>query len=210
MKFLLGFFSLQWMRVFDFLAPLAIRLFLAPIFWVSGVKHLGLFSAANFVWYNPMTWIDPVTFQASVDALSNSFVFGMGAQTIVLTIGLIEVIGATLLIFGFAVRWAVLAMLFGMVVTAMLSLGGVPLVDTAKQFVMQHGYPSLQGTPVELYVTYFVLLLSLFFMGAGRWFSLDWYIYRHFARSIEQAELGQDDPFEIDATDQPGIRKAVR
>lgn len=211
MKFLLGFFSLHWMRVFDFLAPLAIRLLLAPIFWVYGVKHLGLFSSANFIWYNPLTWIDPVTFQASADAISNSVVFGMGAQTIVLTLGLIEVIGAACLVFGFAVRWAVLALLFAMVVFAMLSLGDTSIVETAKQFAMQHGYTTLQNNNHEAFITYFILLVTLFFTGAGRWFSLDWYIYRHFARGIEEAESSRnDDPFEIDATDQPGIRKAVR
>jgi hypothetical protein len=45
-------------------------------------------------------------------------------------------------------------------------------------------------------------------MGAGRWFSLDWYIYRSFMKRIDNKAAAKHDPFEIDATDEPGISKA--
>lgn len=206
MKFLLGFFSLHWLRVFDFLAPLAIRLLLAPIFWVDGVKRLGLFTAADFVWYNPLTWWNQDAFLAGAGAMNDTVLSAFGA-TGSLVIGGLEVAGAILLILGFAVRWIVLGLFLVVAVLGLQAVGGLAGVGAAgKTFFLEHGYTTIGSTPFELYVTYFILLLTLFFMGAGRWFSLDWYIYRNFARKVENAEAARHDPFEIDATDEPGLR----
>ena len=209
MKFLVGFFSLNWLRVFDFLAPLAIRLLLAPIFWVEGVKRLGLFTAADFVWYNPMTWWNNETFVAGASTMNDTILSSLGTMGSGI-IGGIEVVGAVLLVFGFAVRWIVLALLFAVAVLGLQAVGGLTAVaEVAKQFFLEHGYSgynSIGATPFTVYITYFVLLLTLFFMGAGRWFSLDWYIYRNFARKAENAEAARHDPFEVDATDEPGLR----
>ena len=206
MKFLLGFFSLNWLRVFDFLAPLAIRLLLAPIFWVDGVKRLGLFSAADFVWYNPLTWWNQEAFITNASAMNDTILSSLGATGSALVGGL-EVGGAILLILGFAVRWIVLGLFVVVVVLGLQAVGGLTGVGpAAKQFFLEHGYTTLGSTPFALYTTYFVLLLTLFFMGAGRWFSLDWYIYRNFARKVENVEAARHDPFEVDATDEPGLR----
>lgn len=206
MKFLLGFFSLHWLRVFDFLAPLAIRLLLAPIFWVDGVKRLGLFTATDFVWYNPLTWWNQEAFITGASAM-NDTILSMFGTTGSAVIGGLEVAGAILLILGFAVRWIVLGLFAVVVVLGLQAVGGLTgIASAAKQFFFEHGYTTLGSNPFELYITYFILLLTLFFMGAGRWFSLDWYIYRNFARKIENAEAARHDPFEVDATDEPGLR----
>lgn len=206
MKFLLGFFSLNWLRVFDFLAPLAIRLLLAPIFWVDGVNRLGVFTATDFIWYNPLTWWNQEKFLAGANAMNDTILSSFGA-TGSAVIGGLEVVGAILLILGFAVRWIVLGLLFVVVVLGLQAVGGLTGISAAaKQFFLEHGYTTLGSTPFALYTTYFVLLLTLFFMGAGRWFSLDWYIYRNFARKVENAEAARHDPFEVDTTDEPGLR----
>ena len=206
MKFLVGFFSLEWMRVFDFLAPLAIRLFLAPMFWISGVQRLGLFSSSDFLAWNPLTWVNTEAFQQSVANMSNSLFSGMGAETLVLLLGIIEITAAILLVLGFAVRWVVLALMFVVVVLGLIAMGDAGFLNTMEQLVMSHGYTNMTNNLTEVYLVYFILLLALFFMGAGRWFSLDWYIYRSFQNKI--AHKGADakhDPFEIDATDEPGL-----
>lgn len=207
MKFLVGFFSLEWMRVFDFLAPLAIRLFLAPMFWVSGVKHLGLFSSSDFVIYNPLTWVNTEAFQQSAAAMSNTLFSGMGAETLLILLGTIEIVAAILLVLGFAVRWVVLALMFVVVVLGLMSMGDTGFLTTMQQLVMSHGYTNMTNNQTEVYLVYFILLLALFFMGAGRWFSLDWYVYRGFMKRID-SKSAHHDPFEIDATDEPGISKA--
>ncbi len=206
MKFIVGFFSLEWMRIFDFIAPLAIRLFLAPLFWVSGVKHLGLFSSSDFVIYNPLTWVNTEAFQQSAAAMNNTVFSGMGAETLLILIGTIEIVAAIFLVLGFAVRWVVLALMFVVVVLGLMSMGEAGFLSTMQQLVMSHGYTDMANNMTEVYLVYFVLLLALFFMGAGRWFSLDWYIYRSFMKRID-SKAAHHDPFEIDATDEPGISK---
>ncbi|WGZ93743.1 MAG: DoxX family protein [Candidatus Thiothrix putei] len=206
MKFLVGFFSLEWMRIFDFIAPLAIRLFLAPMFWVSGVKHLGLFSSSDFVIYNPLTWVNTEAFQQSVAAMSNTVLSGMGAETLLILLGTIEIVAAILLVLGFAVRWVVLALMFVVVVLGLMAMGEAGFLTTMQQLVMSHGYTTMVNNQTEVYLVYFVLLLALFFMGAGRWVSLDWFIYRGFMKRID-SKTAHHDPFEIDATDELGISK---
>lgn len=206
MKFLVGFFSLEWMRIFDFLAPLAIRLFLAPMFWISGVKRLGLFSSSDFVIYNPLTWVNTEAFQQSVASMSNTLFSGMGAETLVILLGSIEIAAAILLVLGFAVRWVVLALMFVVVVLGLLSMGEAGFLNTMQQLVMSHGYTNMTNNLTEVYLVYFIMLLALFFMGAGRWFSLDWYVYRSFMQRIDNKAAVKQDPFEIDATDEPGIK----
>lgn len=206
MKFLVGFFSLEWMRVFDFLAPLAIRLFLAPMFWISGVQHLGLFSSSDFIAWNPLTWVNTEAFQQSVQSMGGVSFLGLGAETWVILLGTIEIVAAILLVLGFAVRWVVLALLFIVAVQALLLMGQSGFVDTMSQLVMTHGYSDMTNNLVEVKLVYFILLLALFFMGAGRWFSLDWYIYRSFMNKVDhKAAAAKHDPFEIDATDEPGV-----
>lgn len=207
MKFLVGFFSLEWMRVFDFLAPLAIRLFLAPMFWISGIQRLGLFSSSDFVWWNPLTWLNTEAFQQSVAAVSNTVISGLGAETLVILLGSIEIIAAVLLILGFAVRWIVLALMFVVVVLSLMSMGDAGFLSTIQQLVMSHGYTNMTNNMTEVYLVYFILLLALFFMGAGRWLSLDWYVYRSFTNRLNNSAVKHSDPFEIDATDEPGLQK---
>ena len=202
MKYLVGFFSLEWMRIFDFLAPLAIRLFLAPVFWVAGVRKLGLFSSADFLWWNPMTWTNADAFQQSVAATSS--IAGMTADSLVLLIGSIEIAAAILLILGFGVRWVALALIVVVVLLGLLTLGNGDILTSLQNLVMTHGYLDMTNNIAEVYLAYFVLLLALFFMGGGRWVSLDWYIYRHFQNRLDNANaVVYHDPFEIDATDEP-------
>ena len=207
MKYLVGFFSLEWMRIFDFIAPLAIRLFLAPMLWVAGVQHLGLFSSPEFAVWNPLTWSNPEAFQQNVTNVGDITVLGMGAATLLTVIGVIELLSALLLILGFAVRWVTLALLFVMTVLAIIALGNADFWSSMGQLVMTHGYSNMTNNPVEMYLVYFVMLIALFFMGAGRWVSLDWFVYRHFVHKLDDKTAAGFDPFEIDATDEPGISK---
>lgn len=221
MKFLVGFFSLQWLRVFDFIPPLAIRLLLAPIFWVSGSQRLGLFTTDDYIWWNPLTWVNTDVIQASSAQFENSFIPDLGAELLTYLIGGAEAIGAVLLILGFAVRWIVPILICVLLYFAYMAFGG-SVGEEFSQFIWKHGYITMEHSQFEVYVTYLILLLTLFFMGAGRWFSLDWFTYRNFSRGIKQKPVAYTqsaapaerrrvhvdvDPFEINATDQPGVAR---
>ena len=202
-KFLLGFFSFGWLRGLDFLPPLLLRLFLAPMLWVSGSKKLGLFAGSEVEWYNPMTWFDATVYQASVEKLSAT---SMPAPEIMNgVIGGVEVIAAFVLIIGFAVRWISLPLLVLMGFTVLLALGSQDILAAGENMLMNHGYTDVTTDGLTISVMYFIMLLSLFFMGAGRFFSVDWFLYRKLQKKINvqnttTLEKFEDDPFDLDST----------
>lgn len=209
-KFLLGFFSFGWLRGFDFLPPLLLRLFLAPLFWVSGSQKLGLFTTTDYTWFNPLTWVNPETIQATADSMSNLPLIGSFSGILPYAIGGLEVAGALLLFIGFAVRWISLPLLALIALSAFIALNGEDIFSTLKSLLTTHGYTDMSNTPFEKMVVYFLMLLTLFFMGAGRFFSVDWFLYRRLQNRIkarqvankmsQQAAPRREDPFELDNT----------
>lgn len=202
-KFLLGFFSFGWLRGLDFLPPLLLRLFLAPMLWVSGSKKLGLFMGSDIVWYNPLTWFDSATAQASVEALSQTPMPIPGVMNGV--IGWVEIIAAFLLIIGLAVRWISLPLLVLMAFTILIAMGGQDMLTAGENMLMTHGYADATVDRLTVGVMYFIMLLSLFFMGAGRFFSVDWFLHRRLQKNIEGGDVKtsdnyDEDPFDLDST----------
>jgi uncharacterized membrane protein YphA (DoxX/SURF4 family) len=207
-KFLIGFFSFGWLRGLDFLAPLLLRFFLAPIFWVEGSRRLGLFAASDFVWYDPRTWINVDTYKQSAETLASN------AQGLIPmpdmmngVIGGLEIVGAFFLIIGFAVRWISLPL---MALVAIMGIAAVAIqtdiITTGKELLMSHGYTTMLNSGFESALALFLMLLALFFMGAGRFFSLDWFIHhRYFRKLTRQQEAATsealDDPFDVDMSD---------
>lgn len=209
-KFLHGFFSFGWLRGLDFLPPLLFRFFLAPIFWVEGSTRLGLFTGSDIIWWNPLTWIDKAGYQQGVETLSSA----QGLFSIPLpgimngVIGGIEVVAAVLLIIGLAVRWISLP-LMGIIILMGLAAAnfGSDIVETGKELFLTHGYKTAENSGIESALTLFLMVLALFFMGAGRFFSLDWLIHhRYFKKIIRQEEAmlvhhdHDEDPFDVDTT----------
>lgn len=208
-KFLLGFFSFGWLRGFDFLPPLLLRLFLAPLLWISGSQKLGLFTT-DFIIYNPLTWINPDAVKVTAASMGNlelPFVGTAFSDILPYAIGGLEVVGAFLLFIGFAVRWVSLPLLLLIALTAFIALGGNDIIATLKTLLMTHGYTDMSNTAFGKAIVYFIMLLTLFFMGAGRFFSVDWFLYRRLQNRIDASQPANtadskrtDDPFDLDNT----------
>ena len=180
-------------RALDFLAPLALRLYLAPVFWYAGTNKLSHFEDTA-AWFGNPDW-------------------GLGLPFPTLMAGLAtgsEVLGAILLVIGLGVRWISIPLMVTMVVAAVsvhwengwqavhdkLSPWASPDVDgaierlsRAKDILREHGnYDWLTETGnfvvsnngIEWAATYFVMLLALFFVGAGRYLSVDYWVTRAF------------------------------
>jgi len=203
-KFLLGFFSFGWLRGLDFLPPLLLRLFLAPLLFVSGQQKLGLFTSSDVAWYNPMTWVNSATYQTAADAMSNVPVLGSASGVTTGLIGSLEIIGAFLLLIGLAVRWISLPLLALVALTGLVALNGQDIVATLKETLMTHGYTDMSSSGFAKSLMYFLMLLTLFFMGAGRFFSVDWFLYhgmnKKVATGTSHAKHDQEDPFDLDNT----------
>jgi len=180
-------------RSIDFLAPLALRLYLVPIFWMAGTKKLS-------------------AFDSTVDWFGNTD-YGLGLPFPYLMAGAatwVEIIGAVCLLLGLAVRWISIPLLATMAVAAVtvhLKNGWLAIAEgsgffasertseaierlnVAKDILREHGNYSwltehgnfvVLNNGIEFASTYFIMLLALFFIGAGKYFSVDFWIAKKF------------------------------
>lgn len=195
---------LDALRAIDFLGPLALRLYLAPVFWIAGTNKLAHFEDTA-AWFGNPDW-------------------GLGLPAPQLLAGLAtgtEVLGAMLLLVGFAVRWISVPLMFTMIVAAVSvhwengwqavadsgsafaseRLGILQFEDAgeaidrlsrAKELLQEHGnydWLTAQGgfvisnNGIEWAATYFIMLLALFFMGAGKYASVDHWVARRFRQT---------------------------
>lgn len=167
----------------DFIAPLALRLYLVPVFW----------SAANNKW-NPFDSSSSLT--NVIEWFGNSD-WGLGLPFPELMAYLAwgaEYFGAIFLLLGLAVRWISLPLMITMVVAAVTvhwENGWLAIaepsrqLEVAKSILQEHGNYSwlteqgnfvILNNGIEFATTYFIMLLTLFFIGAGRYLSIDFWI----------------------------------
>ena len=173
----------------NFLAPLSLRLFLAPIFILAGMNKLSNIE-------NVASWFEWLGFPAP--------------ELMVWLAGGTELIGGIMLLVGFGVRWAAIPLMFTMAVAASThwpngwhALPETELTmpwewrmdliedanarkDKAKEILKEHsnykwitsaGSFTILKNGIEFAATYFIMLLVLFFIGAGRFFSIDYYLW---------------------------------
>ncbi|MGH1538684.1 MAG: HvfX family Cu-binding RiPP maturation protein [Gammaproteobacteria bacterium] len=201
---------LDKLRAFDFLGPVALRLYLAPIFIAAGLTKIsGIENFAN--WLGNPEWG-----------------LGLPAPTLLAYLAAYtELIGGIALLIGIAVRWFAIPLMITMLV-AIVSVHwddgwfaiapsdpatstAKPIADylglesakqsldnseevgkrvsAAKSLLKKHGnydWLSEKGNfvvlnnGIEFATTYFIMLLVLFFTGAGRFFSIDYWLHKAF------------------------------
>jgi len=182
--------ALNTTRAIDFLAPLAMRFYLAPVMWM----------AANTKW-------NPLDANSSLDSTIQWFGnpdWGLGLPYPEL-LGYLawstEYFGAILLVLGLAVRWISIPLMVTMVVAAVTvhwENGWLAIaepnaqLEAGRALLKQHGnYDWLTETGnfvilnngIEFATTYFIMLLALFFMGAGKYFSIDYWLAKKYMNS---------------------------
>ncbi len=180
-------------RAIDFLAPLALRLYLVPIFWMAGTKKLNNFEDTA-AWFGNPDWGLGLPMPELMAALATGS----------------EVLGAILLLIGLAVRWISIPLMVTMAVAAVTShwqngwlaiaegsgifasertAGAVERLAVAKDLLKEHGNYNwltengslvILNNGIEFATTYFIMLLALFFIGGGRYFSVDYWIRKRF------------------------------
>jgi len=181
-------------KAVDFLGPLALRLYLAPIFWMAGSSKLGSFENTVNYFANP-DWGLGLPFPALMVALA------LGA----------ELVGAVALLFGLGVRWMCIPLMITMLVAAFSAhwqngwqavadpkfclfncsdaMEAAERLSRARSILKENGnyeWLTEQGSfvvlnnGIEFAATYFIMLLALFFIGGGRYVSIDYWIARHF------------------------------
>jgi len=177
----------------DFIAPLLLRIYLVPIFWMAGTQKLSHFE--NTVnWFGNTDW-----------GLGLPFPWLMAALAVAAELG-----GAILLALGLATRWVSIPMMFTMLVAAVsvhwqngwlaISTGSglfatertvaaIDKLDRVKSILQEHGNydwltengsVAILNNGIEFSATYFIMLLTLCFIGAGRYVSADFWIAKRF------------------------------
>lgn len=180
----------------DFLAPLFLRIFLAPILIIAG--------------YGKLTALENTAYYFGE-------YLGMPAPMLMATLaGLTEFVGGIAILIGLATRWFAMPLMFTMIVaagTAHWQNGWHALPEStltvpwewrkdlieeanvrkekAREILTEHsnydwiteaGPITILKNGIEFAATYFFMLLVLFFTGAGRYLSIDYWIARKFAR----------------------------
>lgn len=185
--------SFDKVKFLDFLAPLLLRLYLAPVFWMAGTKKFVNFSDTA-EWFGNSEW-------------------GLGLPApyvLVFLVAFCETLGALFLFFGFATRLMALPLMAIMAMAAITThwsngwlaiaagsgifstdrtVGAIERLERAKeilqtqgdyQWLTENGSLVVLNNGIEFAATYFVMLLVLFFMGGGRFVSADYWLARKY------------------------------
>ncbi|MCX2982518.1 DoxX family protein [Halieaceae bacterium IMCC14734] len=177
----------------DFIAPLLLRLYLVPVFWMAGTQKLGHFQD-TVDWFGNPDW-----------GLGLPFPLVMATMAVAAEVG-----GAILLTLGLATRWISIPLMFTMLVAAVSvhlqngwlaistasgpfaterTIDAIDKLDRIKSILQQHGnYEWLTesgsvvilNNGIEFAATYLVMLLALFALGGGRYISVDYWLAKRF------------------------------
>ncbi|HEC30207.1 MAG TPA: DoxX family protein [Gammaproteobacteria bacterium] len=184
-------------RAFDFIAPLAIRLYLAPIFWMAGMTKFNSFEDTS-AWFGNKEWGLGLPFPDIMAFLATGT----------------ELAGAVMLIFGLGVRWISVPLMVTMFVAIFQvhwkhgwqaiadakfcmfncsdAQGSIERLSAARdilkahgnyEWLTEHGSFVILNNGIEFAVTYLIMLLVLFFYGAGKYVSADHWIARYFMKN---------------------------
>lgn len=170
----------------DGLAPLALRLYLVPVFWMAGTQKIANIDS-TIEWFGNPDW--------GLGLPAPELMAYLAAYT--------EAVGAMLLLLGLATRWISIPLMVTMLVAIFAvhwGNGWAAIADSgsqevavrlgaAKDILREHGNYSwltekgafvVLNNGIEFGVTYLIMLFSLFFTGGGRYVSVDYYLSRLF------------------------------
>jgi uncharacterized membrane protein YphA (DoxX/SURF4 family) len=185
-------------RKAEFLAPLLLRLYLVPVFWTAANNKLNPFSMQS-------------TLQPLIDWFEHGLGLPFPKLMASLAWAT-EYFGALLLLLGLATRWISIPLMCTMIVAAgsvhwhngwqavhdisspwasVNAPAALTRLGEAKQILQQHGdYERLteygnfvvSNNGIEWAATYFLMLLTLFFIGGGRYASADYWLTKQWKK----------------------------
>ena len=182
-------------RAFDFLGPLALRLYLVPVFWMAGINKYNSFGDTAD-WFGNKEWGLGLPYPEVMAFLATGT----------------ELAGAIMLLIGLGVRWISIPLMFTMIVAAVTvhlqngwlaisegtgifaterTIAATERLDKAKEILQEnanydwlteHGSLVISNNGIEFATTYFIMLLVLFFIGSGKYLSVDYWLVRKCGR----------------------------
>ncbi len=169
------------LQYLDGLAPLGLRLFLVPVFWLAGTQKIATME-------HTIEW-----FGTTLGLPFPALLAHLAAYT--------EAIGAMLLLLGLATRWISVPLMITMLVAifavhwpngwAAIANSNAPEIaqrlGAARDILQEYGNYSwltekgqfmIFNSGIEFGVTYLLMLFSLLFTGGGRFTSVDYFLSR--------------------------------
>lgn len=178
---------------FQFIAPLLLRLYLAPVFYMAGIQKFNNFDS-TVQWFGNPDWglglplPGLMAFLATAAELGGAFLLALGLAVRWISIPL----SVTMLVAIFSVHlkngWLAIATGSGLFATERTTLA-VERLDRAKSILREHGNYSwltehgnfvVLNNGIEFAATYLIMLLALMYLGGGNYFSADYWIQRRF------------------------------
>ncbi|MDZ7683937.1 MAG: DoxX family protein [Gammaproteobacteria bacterium] len=181
-------------RSLDFIAPLLLRAYLAPVFYMAGIQKFNDFEN-TVAWFGNPDWglglpmPTLMAFLATAAELGGAFLLALGFGTRWISIPLMITMIVAMVSVHWQNGWLAIATGSGIFATERTE-GAVERLEMAKSILREHGnYEWLTengsfvvlNNGIELAATYFVMLLVLFFIGGGRYVSADYWIARTYS-----------------------------
>lgn len=192
------------LRGVDFLGPLALRIYLVPVFWVAGMNKVSGFEGV-IEWFGnsewglglPLPWLMAALVTGAEVGGAIMLLLGLGTRLIVVPLMLTMIVAVA------TVHWdhgwqaihdlqSPFASSHTLGIEAADAEAAIERLSRAKSVLREHanydwltekGNFVVSNSGMEWAATYFVMLLALFFSGGGRWFSADYWLARAWRRS---------------------------
>jgi len=179
---------LCFLRHFDGLPALGLRLYLVPVFWMAGMQKYASFDD-TVSWFGdpefglglPMPWL--MAFLATATELGGAVLLTVGLATRWVSIPLLVTMIVAILTVHGEFGWQAIADAHAPFANERVMQAAANL-DSIRALVREHGdYDALTSSGsivilnngVEFAVTYALMLLALMVSGGGRYVSLDYF-----------------------------------
>ena len=186
----------------DLIGSLLLRIYLVPVFWVASNNKWNPFDSDSSL-QNTIDWFGNPDWGLGLPFPALNAYMAWSA----------EYFGAILLVFGLATRWICIPLMVTMIVAAVTvhidhgwqaihdpmspfasaNAGeAIERLSRAKDILKEHGNYSwltehgsfvMLNNGIEWAATYFLMLLALFFLGGGKYISIDYWIARKFRKT---------------------------
>ena len=186
---------LEYSRRADFIAPLLLRAYLVPVFYMAGSNKYNSFDG-TVAWFGnsdwglgmPFPWL--MAFLATAAELGGAFLLALGFATRWISIPLMFTMLVAIFTAHWQNGWLAIAEGSGIFATERTE-GAIERLDRAKSILQEHGHYgwltengnfAVLNNGIEFGATYFVMLLALLYLGGGRYVSADYWVAKRFRK----------------------------
>jgi len=183
-------------KSFDFLAPLALRLYLAPVFWMAGSKKIANIDS-TIEWFGNKDWglglpfPELMAWAAALTEAGGAILLILGLAVRLVSIPLMVTMLVAMITVHWQHGWLAIAEGSGSLFASDRTIAAIDRLDRVKDILREHGNYGwltehgsvvMLNNGIEFAATYFIMLLVLFFYGAGRILSIDYWFKKYWLK----------------------------